>query len=63
MNGIPLFHKNSSKMTFLTSENCTSKSAGNIIKELNTVNIIYNARGFNVEFFHGGNELNLNALI
>ena len=63
MNRMTFLHKKSSKITFLTSENCTSKSVKKIIKELNTVNSMYKERDFNIEVFHGGNKLDLNALI
>ena len=55
MNGIPLFHKNICKITFLTAENCIPKSADNIIKELHTVNSMYKSIGFNIEVYHGEN--------
>ena len=38
MNGTSFLHKKSSNTSFLTSENCTSKRAEKVIKELNTVN-------------------------
>ena len=62
MNGMPFLHTKSSNITFLTAENCTSKSADNIIKELNTFNSMYKARCFNIDVFHGDNRFNLNTL-
>ena len=62
MNGMTLLHTKSSKITFLTLEDCISKSTEKIIKELNTVNSMYKERVFIIEAFHGDNEFNLNAL-
>ena len=52
MSGMPFLHKKPSNITFLTEENCISKSAYNITKELNTVTNIYKARGFNIDLLH-----------
>ena len=62
MNGMPFLHTKSSYITLITVENFTSKIADNIIKELNTVNIMYKARGFNIDVFRGDKKFNLNAL-
>ena len=62
MNGMHFLHKNSSKIDFLTAEIFTSKSAENTIKKFITVKNMYRARGFNIDFFHGDNEFNLNGL-
>ena len=62
MNGMSFLHIKPPRTTFLTEENCNSKIAGNIIKEFNTVNSMYKARGFNRSVIHGVNELNLNTL-
>ena len=62
MNRIPFLHTNSSNITFLAAENCTSKITDNIIKDLNTSNIMYKARGFNIDVFHRYNKFNLNVL-
>ena len=62
MNGMTFPHKKSSRINFLTVDNCTSKSAYNAIKELNTVNNMYNVRGFNIDVLHRDNKFNLNAL-
>ena len=62
MNRMHLPDTKSSKTTFLTAKKFTSKSADNIIKELNTVNSMDKVRGFNIDVFHGYNEFNLNAL-
>ena len=62
MNEITFLHTKSSKITFLTAENCNSKSADNIIKKLNSVNSMYNTRGFSIDILHRNNKFNLNAL-
>ena len=62
MNGMPFLHTKSSKITFLAAETFISKSAYKIVNELNIVNNMYMAGGFNVDFFHGDNEFNLNAV-
>ena len=62
MNRMTLLHTKSSNITLLTAENCISKSTDKIIKELNTVNSMYNEKVFIIEAFHGDNEFNLNAL-
>ena len=61
MNGITFLHTNTYKITFLTEENCISKSADNIIKYLNTLNSMHTARGSKIDIFHGYNDFNLNV--
>ena len=62
MNVMNLLHTKSSKKTFIASNNCISKSADKIIKELQTVTNMYKERGFNTSLYHGENELNINYL-
>ena len=63
MNIITFLNKNSSRITFHRPEKFTSKSADNIIKEINTVNNMYKSRGFSIYIFHRENQFNLNFLI
>ena len=59
MNGMHFSHTKSYNITFLTSEDCISKSREENIKELNTVTNMYKARGFNIYLFHGDKDLML----
>ena len=58
---MPFLHTKSSKITFLTAENCISNIAVNIIKELQTVTNMYKARGFNIAVYNRNNKFNINA--
>ena len=56
---IPFLHTKSSNITFLTSENCTSRSTYMIIQELHTVTNLYKAIFININVYHGYNEFNI----
>ena len=62
MSGIPFLHKSLSKITFLTVYIFFSKSAENIINELNAVNSMDKARGSKIDISHVENKFNQNAL-
>ena len=62
MNGMPFLHTKSSKINFLPTENYTARSTDDIIKGIYAVTNIYKARGFNIDVYHGDNELNINTL-
>ena len=62
INGIPFLHIKSYKITFITAENFNSRIAAKIIQEIDTVENIYPARGFNISIYNRNNELYINAL-
>ena len=59
---MPFLYTKSSTITFLTSENCISKSAENIIKELHTVTNMCKEIGFNLDIYNRSNKFNINSL-
>jgi hypothetical protein len=62
VNGYAFLHTKSSKLNFLTSQICTSRSTGQILKVLDTVKQTYEARGFEITAVHGDNEFDIKAL-
>jgi hypothetical protein len=59
VNGYAFLHTKSSKINFITSQICTSRSQGQIIQALNTIKNIYETRGFQITDVHGDNEFDI----
>ena len=62
VNGEPFLHTKTKKINFLTASHCTSRSQQQIMNVLESVIQKYNARGFEIEAFHGDNEFDIKAL-
>jgi hypothetical protein len=62
VNGYVFLHTKSSKINFLTSQICTTRSQGQILKILDTVKQTYEARGFEISAVHGDNEFDIKSI-
>ena len=62
VNGEPFLHTKTQKINFMTATHCTSRSQQQIKAVLETVIQMYNARGFEIEAFHGDNEFDIKTL-
>jgi hypothetical protein len=62
VNGYAFLHSKSSKINFLTSQICSSRSQGQIIKVLESIKQTYEARGFDIVGVHGDNEFDIKSV-
>jgi hypothetical protein len=62
VNGYVFLHTKSSKINFLTTEICTSRSQHQIIQVLDRVKQTYEARGFEISAVHGDNEFDIKSV-